>query len=358
MAPRPDAGDGAHQRRLAGARLAADQHALALLDDDFAVGDQRLAVGPRDAEAAEDETIVCALTHVDARPLVGAHRILEIGQREMQHHDAVGRGAPVGELREVVDQPGQRPLHARKSLRRLHQTAQRNLARQVARQCHHQRNDGRQIGERGGQQRKAALAAGLVMPGAAEVAQVEIDALALVGLAAHQRYALGILAGTDEAGAEIGLARLADVARLDEVAAEEVGHRRADDGVDHSGPDHVARDRQVIAEHGHAQRAGQHPEDAEEDDELQDALQDRLGELDGVLGRDADVLGDAAVGIVAIHRQQAELVLPPGFQPAAHGRRRQPAPPIDLQPPLYIDGDAGADTARHDDKQQNPQAGR
>ena len=36
----------------------------------------------------------------------------------------------------------------------------------------------------------------------------------------------------------------------------------------------------------------------------------RLGELDGKLGRDADILGDAAIGIVAFVGQQAELVLP------------------------------------------------
>ena len=45
-------------------------------------------------------------------------------------------------------------------------------------------------------------------------------------------------------------------------------------------------------------------------------MQDALRELDGELGRDADVLGDAAVGIVDFVGQQAELVLPAGMQPA------------------------------------------
>ena len=45
----------------------------------------------------------------------------------------------------------------------------------------------------------------------------------------------------------------------------------------------------------------------------------RLRELDGKLGRDADILGDAAVGIVDVVGQQAELVLPAGMQPAMDG---------------------------------------
>ena len=57
----------------------------------------------------------------------------------------------------------------------------------------------------------------------------------------------------------------------------------------------------------------------EEGEELQDALQDALRELDGELGRDADVLGDAAVGIVDFVGQQAELVLAARMQPALDG---------------------------------------
>ena len=81
-------------------------------------------------------------------------------------------------------------------------------------------------------------------------------------------------------------------------------------------------------------------------------MQDALGELDGVLGRDADVLGDAAVGIVDVLGQHAELVLPPRIQPAQDGDVRQPGPPIDLQAALDVQLDGDGDAGRADDAQQ------
>jgi hypothetical protein len=102
---------------------------------------------------------------------------------------------------------------------------------------------------------------------------------------------------------------LPDVAGLDQAAAQRIGQDRAEQRVEHRRPHHVARHRDLGVADLHRQVARQDPEDAEEGDELQDALQDRLRELDGEFARDADVLGDAAVGIVAILREQAELVL-------------------------------------------------
>ena len=200
-------------------------------------------------------------------------------------------------------------MHAREGLRRLHQAAELDLAGKVARQRHDQRHDGRQVGERAGEQREVALAARLDVPGRAQVEQRAAQPLALVVLAAHQGDAFGMFARPRQARAEIGLAALADIAGMDQSAAERIGEQRADQGIGHGGPHHVARKLELETGELDRQRSRQDPQHAQEGEELQDALQDALGEFDGEFGGHADVLGDAAVGIVDFLGQQAELVL-------------------------------------------------
>ena len=356
VAPRPDAGHRAHDRALAATGLPADQHTLGPRDLDLGIGHQRLAGRAREAEFAQHQHVdIARRMQRDVLVARAVGTLLEVVQRVMQVHDAVARGAPLGELGEVVDQPAERPLHAREGLGGLHQAAELDLSAQVARQRHDQRHDRREVGQRTGEQREVALPARLAVPGGAQLEQRAAQPLALVALAAQQRDALGVLARAVEARAEICLAALAHVARLDQPAAERIGQDRSDKRVRDRGPNHVARHVEVHAEDVHRQVARERPQHGEEGEELQDALQDALRELAGELGRDADVLGDAAVGIVDFVGEQAELVLAARGQPALDGGARQPRAPIDLQTALHVKLDGDADTGRHDDRGQDPQ---
>ncbi len=246
-------------------------------------------------------------------------------------------------------------MHAGEGLCRLHQAAQCDLAAEIARQRDDQRHDGREIGQRAGEQGQVALAAGLDVPGGAQVEERAAQPFALVVLAAHQGDAFGVLARARQAGPEVGLPALADIAGVDEATAEEIGEQRADQRIGDRGPDHVARQVELEAEQPDRHRARQDPQHAEEGEELQHALQDALGELDRVFGRDADVLGDAAVGIVDLVGQHAELVLATRVQPALDRDVRQPGPPVDLQPPLDVELDRHRHAGRHDDGRQDPE---
>ncbi len=71
-APGPDPGDGAHDRALAAAGLAADQHPLGPLDLDLRFGDEHLAAGPRHPQFAHDEPVRIS-RRVDDDPLHVGH---------------------------------------------------------------------------------------------------------------------------------------------------------------------------------------------------------------------------------------------------------------------------------------------
>src|SRR5258707_959121 len=73
-APRPYAGDRPHDRALAAAGLAADQHALGAPDLDFRLSHQHLAVRARETELAHDQRIrYSGLMHRDAFTLAFDH---------------------------------------------------------------------------------------------------------------------------------------------------------------------------------------------------------------------------------------------------------------------------------------------
>ena len=65
---------------------------------------------------------------------------------------------------------------------------------------------------------------------------------ALLRFAAMERDALGFLAKTYEAEAEIRLNRLLSVVEADQRPADQVGNRRSETREKHSHPEHVTRD--------------------------------------------------------------------------------------------------------------------
>jgi hypothetical protein len=147
---------------------------------------------------------------------------------------------------------------------------------------------------------------------------------------ARERDALRALARAPQAEAEIRFGALAPVGGAHQPPAEQEGDGRARRRVEHREPDHVARHRQPKD----LDRAGERPEDASEGDEQQRAVEQRLAELDGRLGGDADVLGDAPVRVVVVARHQRDLVVPRARHPAADDAPGERLAPGELDAPL------------------------
>ena len=187
------------------------------------------------------------------------------------------------------------------------------------------------------------------MPGAAQIAHGALQARPFIGLAAHQGDALGVLARTDQHRADIRLAALPDIAGLDQAATEGIGDDRAEQGIEHRSPHHVARQGEFESTELDRQRTRQDPQDAEEGDELQDALQDGLRELDRKLGRTRMSSAMRPSGLSHSSASSAELILPAGMQPAPRRDLGQPGAPVDLQATadVQMDGD-GHPRRRHD----------
>ena len=127
--PRPEAGDGAHERALADAGIADEQHLLAGHDDRVGIADQDLpgTVGHR--QAGDLDAPLGRLHQGDA-----AHRPVEalvelVGGLD-QLHDAPRGGVPLRQGLVVVDEPGEGQLHLHEGGGELRHRAERQVAGQ------------------------------------------------------------------------------------------------------------------------------------------------------------------------------------------------------------------------------------
>ncbi len=75
------------------------------LNLDLGLGDQRLPAGRDRPTSRNTKMVGVAQRHLDVLAVRRFDRILEVMQGVMQVDDAIDRSAPVGEAREVVDQP-------------------------------------------------------------------------------------------------------------------------------------------------------------------------------------------------------------------------------------------------------------
>jgi hypothetical protein len=182
------------------------KNALAGLDLDLGLGDQRLPVGARQTDLTQHQEVGVARSHFDMLAVRRFDRILEVMQGVMQVDDAIDRSAPVAKRGKLSINHDSAHWTLEKAWAVCIQPAELQVAAEIARQRHDQRHDGCEIGERAGEHGEAALTARLAMPGIAQVAHGPLQAGPLVGLAAHQSDALGVLASPDQNRAHVGLA--------------------------------------------------------------------------------------------------------------------------------------------------------
>ena len=155
-APRPDAGDGAHQRALAGPGFAHDQHAFGGADVGRRAGDQHVAGGAGDVEVAERDRVGIVLADHDRLGLRVGLLLVERVERVGEAVDAVDACVPLRDPRVVVDQPAQRRLHVDHRRDRLHEAAESDLAGEVHGRSDQHRQDHAEQHVGRGQRREAA----------------------------------------------------------------------------------------------------------------------------------------------------------------------------------------------------------
>ena len=157
------------------------------------------------------------------------------------------------------------------------------------------------------------------------------EAAELVGLAAVEGHALGVLAEADEAKAEVGFVSLLVEAQPDQGASDPVGEPGADDGVDESRPHHVARHSDGGATQVDRERSRELPEDHHEGDQRHHRPHAADGEREGAGDEQANILRDALVGVVGLTRPELHPVVGAVGQPRPEIPVGEPAPPADLE---------------------------
>ena len=190
-----------------------------------------------------------------------------------KRHDAQKRGAPVGDLRQIVDEPAQGGLHLIEGTDHHHQRPKAHMAAEIARRRDHDRHHEREpaiAGRDPGEAREAACEAG--HQGHHAVDRL-VEKAALIRLAIVQHNAVGVLADTHERDAQIGLPCVALGIERNERAADAPGEQRAAERIGERAPDHVARDRNRAVAEIENDLVGEDPEHAHEADEQQGRLQ-------------------------------------------------------------------------------------
>ena len=86
-----------------------------------------------------------------------------------------------------------------------------------------------------------------------------------------------------------------------------------------------------IAAEGDGERSREPPEDRHEGDQRHHRSQAADGESEGAGDQEANVLGDALVGVVGLTRHELHAVIGAVGQPGAEVALGEPAPPADLE---------------------------
>ena len=143
---RPQAGDGAEERRFAAARGAGHQRMLAGFDADVVAGDERRPRRQAHRQALDGQAGL-GLVGLDVDPrLIGAVGGLRGCDRVLEAVEPRDHRAPLCELLVDRDEERQRVLHAVEGGRCLHQSAELDHAREVGRADHDDREHDRCLG--------------------------------------------------------------------------------------------------------------------------------------------------------------------------------------------------------------------
>jgi hypothetical protein len=159
------------------------------------------------------------------------------------------------------------------------------------------------------------------------------ETAALDWLTVQQRDGFGMLPRTRKPEAEVRLGALQRIGRTRERTTEQPTERGTDARIQKRERHHVSG--YLYGRTGHHHRPRHRPQDLNEEAEAQHRIDEGVGETERTVGRDANVLGDALVGIVVLARAEEQPVMAAVLHPAAHQEIRQPSPPIELQPALH-----------------------
>ncbi|MNZ48594.1 hypothetical protein D3C78_663420 [compost metagenome] len=172
----------------------------------------------------------------------------------------------------------------------------------------------------------------------------------LDAFAVHQGDRLGVLPGPGQAEAQVGLHRLQAVGGLDQRTPQQQAEHGAATGIEEGQHDQVARHLEAGA--GDWQAARHAEQDLDETAEDQQRIEQGEDQADRRLGGDADVLGDASVGIVVFAAGELQLVVPGMGHPVVEQAGGQPAPPVQLQPALDVQMHGGDQHGQHEDQHE------
>ncbi len=188
-----------------------------------------------DGEVFEVDRAVLALVQADLRLAFHDGADIERFQSLLQLIDARDRGEPFGQPDEIVDEPDQGRLHRAEGRDHLHHGAERHFAGEIFRRDQQERHDREQRAIGVEDEGDDALLANDAEPGCEDAAVILADRQALVGIAADQRDAFGVLAQPGHLRPELRLRLVLCGDPSDQRPAGEIGGQRGDDRVDDRG---------------------------------------------------------------------------------------------------------------------------
>ena len=234
-------------------------------------------------------------------------------------------------------------LDVAEGARGLGHDPERDLAREVARRHHDEREHvGRLVVERL-QPSQALVHLHVAPPVIVNPTKGTAETPQLVRLAGVERDALGVLAHAGHSVTEIRVIALHEEVDQHERAADRVGQPGAERGVEDADPHHVARDHDP-AEDRNREVAREVPQHDAEGAEGQDLVDQRQPDHQGLVGERVDVLLDPLLRIVGGVADQFHPIVGAVAQPGFLERGGEPASPPygeELPQPDLID--------RHDD---------
>ena len=218
---------------------------LALPDHRFVFGQPRAAVRRLDLQVGETHRVVVVPGDIDA--IFAAMQRIAFGQRHAEIGDAHQRRAPVGNGADVVDEPFERGMHLVERADRHHQSTEGDVAGEIDGRRHQDRRD------------HGDPAIGIGHPGQVDLrgvdahhrlqrfAEVEIEPLLLVRLAARQRDGVDMVVDAHHRVPQLRFARVAVAVELDQRPAHRPADQRGETRIEEGRPDHVAGDGEGMA---------------------------------------------------------------------------------------------------------------
>ena len=220
-----------------------------------------------------------------------AHHALEFAQ-------TVDGGAPFDEGRVTVDEPRERIADGAERGRDLHQHAERERTREIARRGDDEREDDRDLPVEAQHEREPLRVLHHAPPVVADAHEEVLRVAGLGLLAVVERDLLGVLAHADQPEAEVGLDALLLVVDRHERMADLLDDQRADHRVQRRRPHHVAGNRDRRRAERNRQRAGERPQDRDERHERDDRRQQVERQRERGRRERLEVVGDPLVGVV------------------------------------------------------------